>query len=128
MTTPYFYLYLFGAGGLGVVLRYLLTQVTVKMSLTGLPFGTLIANVAGSFLMGFFAVYLASKLNWGAQAQTILMTGLLGGFTTFSAFSIETIRLLESNQTERAIVYVLLSIALTLSFCFLGLLCARKLL
>ena len=126
MNPSLFYLALFGAGGSGVLSRYLLTQLTVKSGWTQLPFGTLFANASGSFLIGFLSLWLVAKMNWDAQAQIVVLSGFLGGFTTFSAFSLETIRMVETNQMERAVVYVLLSVVLSLAFCLVGLLVARR--
>ncbi len=127
MNPSLFYLALFSAGGSGVLSRYLLTQLTIKSGWTQLPFGTLFANISGSFFIGFLSLWLVAKMNWGTQAQIVVLSGFLGGFTTFSAFSLETIRMVEANQGERALMYVLLSVMLSLMFCLLGLVVARRL-
>ncbi len=128
MSASTFYLALFCCGGLGVVSRYLVVQLTMKLGLTALPFGTLLVNVSGGFLIGFLSIWMIAKTNWDAGVQLVVLSGFLGGFTTFSAFSLETLKLIESNQAERAALYVVTSVVLSLGFCLLGLLCARRLL
>lgn len=127
MSSFVFYILLFCCGGLGVLSRYLLVQLTMKLGLTALPFGTLLVNVSGSFLIGFLSVWMLTKMNWESHLQLLVLSGFLGGFTTFSAFSLETLKLFEANQTERALLYIALSVLLSLLFCLLGLIFARRL-
>lgn len=95
-------------GAIGSVARFLTVQAAAWLGLTGLPWGTLAVNVIGSFAMGWLAVTLADR---GAlQAAPFLMTGLLGGFTTFSAFSLETVRLWQDGDPRAAALYVALSV------------------
>lgn len=84
----------------------------------------LTANVVGSFLMGALAVWLAHRglTHW----QPFLLTGLLGGFTTFSAFSLETITLIERGQATQAGFYVVLSVGLSIGALALGMWLARS--
>jgi CrcB protein len=96
-------------GALGSVLRYLMVTAI------GAPLGTLAVNVIGSFAIGVLFV-LVSREGW----QLFLMTGLLGGFTTFSAFSLDTLRLVEQGQLLQAALYALGSVALSLSAVALG--------
>lgn len=105
-------------GALGACLRYLV-GLTV-----GFPLGTLAVNVAGSFAIGVVWVALADK----ALLLPFLMTGLLGGFTTFSAFSLDTMRLLETGRAAVAFSYVGASVILSLAACLLGLWVAREVL
>jgi CrcB protein len=92
-------------GAIGSVLRYL------TVSAIGTPWGTAAVNVTGSFAMGVLFVALANR----TQLSPLLMTGILGGFTTFSAYSLDTLRLYQAGQTATAALYaggsVLLSLA-----------------
>ncbi len=84
----------------------------------GFPVAILSVNVIGSFAMGAFAV-LAAQHGW-AHLSPLVMTGLLGGFTTFSAFSLETVALLERGQAGQAALYVILSVGLSVGALALG--------
>jgi fluoride exporter len=97
-------------GALGSVLRYLM------VSAIGAPLGTLAVNVLGSFVIGVLFVLLDARTGW----QLLLMTGLLGGFTTFSAFSLDTLKLVEQGQVLQAVGYVLGSVVLSLAAVALG--------
>jgi CrcB protein len=84
---------------------------------------TISVNVIGSFLMGAFVSIAAQK--GLTHLSPLVMTGILGGFTTFSAFSLETVTLLERGETSWALVYVVLSVGLSVGGLFLGVLMAR---
>jgi CrcB protein len=90
---------------------------------TEFPLAILTVNVIGSFLMGAFVVVAAQK--GLTHLSPLVMTGMLGGFTTFSAFSLETVTLLERGETSWALVYVVLSVGLSVGGLFLGVLMAR---
>lgn len=91
----------------------------------GFPWATLTVNVVGSFLMGMLVVVLAQK--GGMKAAPFLMTGILGGFTTFSAFSLDAFTLYERGQTGLALGYVLASVLLSLAAIVAGVLITRAL-
>ncbi|MDZ4844333.1 MAG: fluoride efflux transporter CrcB [Chitinophagales bacterium] len=113
-------LLLVGAGGfIGSVLRYLAAQFVQNKFLSAFPFGTLSVNVIGCFAIGIIFA-LAEKGNLSAEWRLFLATGICGGFTTFSAFSIETISLMKEGQMTGAFLYILASIALGLGATFLG--------
>ena len=97
-------------GAIGSVLRYL----TVTM--VSAPLGTIMVNVLGSFVMGLLFVTLATR----AGLAPLLMTGILGGFTTFSAYSLDALRLWQSGQTTHAALYIAASVALSLIAVALG--------
>lgn len=107
-------------GALGAVLRFLCGAALAR---DGFPVAVLAVNVAGSFAMGLLAVAVlrAGLAGW----QPFLMTGLLGGFTTFSAFSLETAALIERGQFGSAGLYVVLSVGLSVGGLMLGLVLAR---
>ncbi|NIY71793.1 fluoride efflux transporter CrcB [Marivivens donghaensis] len=92
-------------GGIGAAGRYLTNVGVMRLVGPGFPFGTVTVNVAGSFLMGLLVILLAEK--GGNKYAPFLMTGVLGGFTTFSAFSLDAVALYERNEILLAGVYVL---------------------
>jgi fluoride exporter len=104
-------------GAVGSILRYLM------VSAIGAPLGTAAVNVLGSFAIGVLFILIGSREGW----HFFLMTGLLGGFTTFSAFSLDTLKLIEAGQTAQAAAYVLGSVALSLTATALGVALARSL-
>ena len=109
-------------GALGASLRFL---VGLALMREGFPIAVLAVNVLGSLLMGLLAVTIARAglQHWGP----FLLTGVLGGFTTFSAFSLETLTLLERGAVGQAALYVLLSVGLSLLALAAGLQLARSL-
>ncbi|SFV32869.1 CrcB protein [Devosia crocina] len=118
---------LVGAGGaIGAIARYGLALLVGRFWSGDFPLATLLANVIGSFAMGVF-VGLMAKLIPAAQNELRLLVavGLLGGFTTFSAFSLDTIVLLQRGQLLSAIAYVALSVVVCLVGLYLGLLITR---
>ncbi len=105
-------------GALGAVLRH---ACGVWLARDGFPVAVMAVNVAGSFAIGVLAVALARHVGW----QPFLMTGLLGGFTTFSAFSLETVALIERGALGWAALYVAASVGLSLAGLAGGLALAR---
>ncbi len=112
-------------GALGASLRYLTGVATLRLMGSGFPWGTLTVNVLGSFAMGVLVVTLAHL--GGNRFAPLLMTGLLGGFTTFSAFSLDAVTLYERGEVALAGGYVAASVVLSLAALFAGLLVARSL-
>jgi crcB protein len=113
-------------GALGAAARYLTgVGIARTFGVTGFPLGVLTVNVLGSFLMGVLAVILARR--GLTHLNPLLMTGLLGGFTTFSAFSLEAWTLWERGQPAQAALYVGLSVGLSLAGLVLGLWAGRSL-
>jgi CrcB protein len=103
----------------GGVLRYLLSQLVQSRFLSTFPFGTLTVNIIGCFLMGL-VFGLTDKGNLTQEWRLFLATGLIGGFTTFSAFSNETVGLLRDGQFWNATAYILASVFIGLTATFLG--------
>jgi CrcB protein len=112
-------------GALGASARYLLNVWVMRLVGPGFPWGTMVANVAGSFLMGVLVVVLARR--GGQQLAPFLMTGLLGGFTTFSAYSLDVVTLWERGAFGPAAAYALGSVLLSVVALFAGLWAARGL-
>lgn len=111
-------------GALGAVLRYLSVSQATAWFGAGFPFGTLFVNVLGSFVMGL-AAHLLVRDGAILPISPMIMTGILGGFTTFSAFSLDAVRLYENGQTGAATLYVLGSVLLSISALVAGLALAR---
>ena len=111
-------------GAIGAALRYLTNVSALRLFGTGFPVATLVVNVVGSFLMGVLVVVLARK--GGNHLAPFLMTGILGGFTTFSAFSLDALTLWERGQTLTAFTYVAASVILSLAAIAAGLALARS--
>ncbi len=110
-------------GALGASARYLTGVGAVRLFGHGFPWGTLIVNVVGSFLMVVLIVVLAQK--GGMRFAPFLTIGLLGGFTTFSAFSLDAVTLFERGQIGAAAGYVAASVVVSIAALFFGLWIAR---
>jgi fluoride exporter len=115
------YLIVFVGAGIGGALRHGINVAAVRLFGYGFPFGTLIVNVVGSFLMGALAGYFAFRPGVGQHMRLFLTTGILGGFTTFSAFSLDAALLIERHAYALAAGYVAGSVAASLSALFFGL-------
>ena len=114
-------------GAIGALLRYW-TSVAVHSRLgAGFPYGTLVVNVLGSLLMGFLYIWFIDRLAVGPAMRAFLFIGLLGAFTTFSTFSIETLNLMESGQPGKAAINVIISVTVCVAAAGLGVLAARQL-
>lgn len=110
-------------GAIGASARYMTNVAAMRLVGTGFPWATLAVNVAGSFLMGALVVVLAQKD--ATRLAPFLMTGVLGGFTTFSAFSLDAWKLWTDGPAHVAVLYVAGSIALSFAGLALGLVAAR---
>lgn len=106
-------------GAIGASLRYGAGLWVARMATPGLPLAVLGVNVLGSFLMGGFAVW--SLMRGHGALNPFVMTGILGGFTTFSAFSLEVLTLIERGDGALALLYVALSVGLSIGALALGL-------
>ena len=114
------------AGGTGALLRYLLGRSASSLGMVALPFGTLIANLVGCFLMGYLSWMLTHRWQASAETQVVVLTGFLGGFTTFSAFSLETINMFQQGFEVKTIAYVSMTVVLCITMCLLGLILAKQ--
>ena len=112
-------------GAIGASLRYLVQLGTLRLFGSGFPYGTLAVNVAGSFAMGVLVVVLAEKA--GMRLAPFVLTGMLGGFTTFSTFSLDAVTLWERGQSWMSLGYVGVSILFSLAALVVGLQLARSL-
>jgi len=110
-------------GAIGAALRFLMGMGLLKATGPGVPLGVLSVNILGSFAMGLFVVFAAKTSN--THLSPFVMTGLLGGFTTFSAFSLEAYTLFERGQTVAAATYVGASVVLSIAGLIAGIFIAR---
>lgn len=121
------FLIVFLGGGIGAASRHGINLLAARLVGLGFPYGTLFINVAGSLAMGLIAEYFALKAGLPQHWRLFLTTGILGGFTTFSAFSLEAALLYERGQIVGAAVYVVASVALAIGALFAGLAIVRAL-
>jgi len=114
-------------GAIGSVLRYYVGVWSLRLAGPTFPWGTLTVNVVGSFVIGLFAEMIVRKFGGSVELRLLLMTGILGGFTTFSSFSLDTLALIERGSIGVAALYVVLSVGVSLVMVFAGLSVARAL-
>ena len=116
-----------GGGAVGALLRFWMSGWAYSLFGRDFPYGTLLVNVVGSLLMGLLYVLLVERSIAAPEWRAMLMIGLLGSFTTFSSFSMETIGLLEGGEHMKALLNILLSVVLCLLAAAAGLLAGRQL-
>jgi CrcB protein len=121
------YLLVFIGGGLGSTLRHTVNVVCPRLFGTAFPYHTFIINITGSAIMGLIAGYLAFKGEAAQPWRLFLMTGILGGYTTFSAFSLDAALLYERGEIGLAVLYVVGSVVLSIVGLFAGLVLVRHL-
>jgi CrcB protein len=121
------YLLVFIGGGLGSTLRHIVNIVVARLLGTAFPYHTFIVNITGSTVMGLIAGYLAFRGEASQPWRLFLMTGVLGGYTTFSAFSLDAVLLYERGEIALALLYVLGSVVLSIAGLFAGLALMRHL-
>jgi CrcB protein len=120
------YVLVFIGGGLGSVLRYIVNVICPRFLGTDFPYHTFIINITGSTIMGLVAGYLAFKGDAVQSWRLFLMTGILGGYTTFSAYSLDSAVLYERGEIGLAALYVLGSVVLSILGLFAGLALVRS--
>ena len=121
------YLICFLGAGIGGALRHGVNAATVRLLGFGFPYGTLTVNIVGSLVMGVLAGWFAHKADPGQSWRLFLTTGVLGGFTTFSAFSLDAALLYERGAMGMTALYVLASVGVSVVALFLGLFVVRQL-
>lgn len=115
-------------GAIGSVARYLFNLQAMRLLGPNFPWGTLGVNLIGGFIMGAAAEAFALRLNVSAEMRSFLMTGILGGFTTFSAFSLDVGNMLERHDVALAGLYIAASVLGSILMLFLGLWSVRAVL
>ena len=121
------YVLVFVGGGLGATLRHFVNVTCARGLGTAFPYGTFFINITGSTVMGLIAGYLAFKGEASQPWRLFVMTGILGGYTTFSAFSLDAALLYERGALGLAAFYVLGSVAFSIAGLFGGLALVRYL-
>ena len=121
-----FHLLLVAVGGaIGASLRHFVNLGSLRLLGPGFPWGTMAINIAGSFAMGAFIALLARRFDASNELRLFVATGILGGFTTFSAFSLDFVVLWERGAALSALVYAIASVVGSILALFLGLWLAR---
>ena len=120
------YLIVFLGGGLGASARHGVNLAVARLLGTAFPYGTLLINITGSLIMGAVAAYFAFKGDASQHWRLFFTTGILGGYTTFSAFSLDVALLYERGELGLAALYVLASVALSIAGLFAGLALVRN--
>jgi fluoride exporter len=117
-------------GALGAGARYLVGVSVVRLlgAAVGFPWATLCVNIVGSFLMGLFIESLALRGSSSPELRVFIAVGVLGGFTTFSAFSLEFVMLMQRKEELAAGLYVVSSVTLSILALYMGLMMARQVL
>jgi CrcB protein len=113
-------------GALGSVARYLTGLATLRLFGPGYPWGTLAVNIVGGLVIGIFAELIARRFDGSQELRLFIITGILGGFTTFSAFSLEVTAMAERGDYLTAVGYVLASVLISVAAVFAGLALVRS--
>jgi len=112
-------------GAAGSMLRYAVQKFFQAQTAATFPTGTLLVNIAGCFMIGILWSLVSRSLTWDDELKLLLMTGFCGGFTTFSAFTLEGIGLLKENRTVLFVIYVTASVVGGLLATFIGIRIAK---
>lgn len=112
---------------MGALLRYGVSNGVHGLFGRGFPYGTLTVNVTGSLVMGLLYILFIERMDVGAEWRAGILIGLLGAFTTFSSFSLETLNLLEAGDHLKAGVNILFNVSLCILGCWIGMIGGRQL-
>ncbi len=114
-------------GGVGAIFRFLVSRFSQGILGFAFPYGTLIVNVTGAFFIGLLSVLIFERVaHLGEELRALLLIGLLGGFTTFSTFSLETLELWRRGEVFKIILYISLSVGLSLIATWGGMVIAKR--
>lgn len=114
-------LWVAAGGAIGASLRHMANIAGLRIMGAGFPWGTLFVNVFGSLLMGLFIAWLTKRTGTSPELRLFIATGILGGFTTFSAFSLDVANMIERGAMGTAFTYILTSVVISLIAVFIGL-------
>ncbi len=114
-------------GSLGAISRYWVSTTTYSWLGSNFPYGTLMVNVTGSLVVGFLTVVLVQRFDVSDEVRLGLIVGFLGSFTTFSAFSIDTIHWIENGAVIKSLAYILVSVIACVLGAWAGLISAKQL-
>jgi len=120
-------LFIASGGAIGAVMRFGVSNGVHALLGRDFPYGTLTVNVLGSLFIGFFYITLLERLSLGPEWRAFIIIGVLGAFTTFSTFSLETFNLIENGELAKALLNVVLSVSVCLLAAWIGILIARQL-
>jgi CrcB protein len=121
----YIYIAIAVGGSIGAICRYWLLSMSYTWLGDNFPYGTFMVNVSGSLIMGFLTVVLVHRFNVSHEIRLALLVGFLGSFTTFSAFSMDTVHWIENGAILKALTYALLSVITCVVAAWAGLISAR---
>lgn len=107
-------------GGIGAALRYIVTFIANLHGGVTFPYGTVLVNIIGSFTIGLLMMYFQSRMDLSPLIKLFIITGILGGFTTFSTFNMELLTLIRTSQMALTFLYGGLNIIGAFIFCWLG--------
>ncbi len=112
-------------GGLGSIARFVISRGMENLFGSSFPFGTLTVNVAGSFILGWFFIFFVERPEINSALRLGLIVGFLGAFTTFSAFSFESLQMLLNGALYNAIFNIVLNLVVCIGMCYIGMLMAK---
>ncbi|WMN60053.1 fluoride efflux transporter CrcB [Pseudoalteromonas xiamenensis] len=115
------YLMIAVGGASGACLRYFISEITIKLLGKGFPFGTLLVNILGSFLMGILVGLLEKQVVSVSPTKTLIGIGFLGALTTFSTFSMDSLLLLQQGQFFKMALNIVLNVSVCITVAWLGL-------
>lgn len=115
-------------GAFGSVCRYLTGILMTRLMGPAFPWGTITVNIVGSFAIGLLTELVARRFDASLEMRLLLVVGILGGFTTFSSFSLDTVALIEKGAVSSAVIYVFSSVVISLMATFAGFAVGRALL
>lgn len=118
-------MYIALGGALGTLARHLAGEGARRALGSGWPYGTMLVNVLGSFIIGYAMVYFGARGQMDSSLRMAVTIGFLGGFTTYSSFAYETVTLVQGDRMLTAAGYVVSTLAIAGGACFLGMLAAR---
>jgi len=114
-------LWVAAGGAIGACLRHVSGMIALRIMGSGFPWGTLLVNVTGSLVMGLFIAWMTKKTGTSNEIRLFVATGILGGFTTFSAFSLDVANMIERGAMAHALGYITASVIISVIAIFIGL-------